>query len=210
MTRYWNKKVAKPICQLQARQYLFVDFITDSTRTTGLTEELVNETPPLPWVGIFQKANLLRVKGFFPGSNPITHPVAQLSPSAIPIKMERTLPSEDELLNARCHSGSVGGMDFAEFSKKWISIAVFTSVLNDSVKLSTEATLSRPVNQWWLETHLPKALIADSGNRRTLCFWALWARIVISWDGLGLQNTELWFDVPRFALTTGLSYRVHH
>ena len=57
---------------------------------------------------------------------------------------------------------------FTDFSGKLMSIAVFTSVLNDSVKLSTEATLSRPVNQWWLETHLPKALIADSGNRAFL------------------------------------------
>ena len=107
-----NKKVVKPICQLQARHYLIVDLITNSTSATGFTGELVNETPPLPWVSIFQMANLLRVKGFFPGGNLIAHPGAQLSPSAIPIRMERTLPVKNELLNARCHPGSVGGMDF--------------------------------------------------------------------------------------------------
>ena len=80
------------------------------------------------------------------------------------------------------------GWIFTDFSGKWISIAVFTSVLNDSVKLSTEATLSRLVNQWWLEIHLPKALTADSWNRRILRFWASWVRTVISRDGLGLQN----------------------
>ena len=82
----------KPICQLQARQYFIVDLITDSTRTTGFTGELSNETTPLPWVGTFQVAKLLRVKGFFLGSNLIAHPGAQLSPSAIPIRMERTPP----------------------------------------------------------------------------------------------------------------------
>ena len=97
------------------------------------------------------------------------------------------------------------GWIFTDFSGKWISIAVFTSVLNDPFKLSTEATLSRAVTQRLLETHLPKALIADPGNRRTLRFRALWACTVISRDGLGLQNTEPWSDVPRFALVTGLS-----
>ena len=92
-----------------------MDLITDSTRTTGFTGELFNETPPLPWVSTFQVAKLLRVKGFFLGRNLIAYPGAQLSPSAIPIRIERTPPFEDELLNARCHPGSIGGMDFHRF-----------------------------------------------------------------------------------------------
>ena len=107
-----KQKSFKSICQLQARQCLIVDLITDCTHATGFTGELVNENPSLLLVGIFQIANLLREKGFFPGSNFVAHPGAPLSPSAIPIRMERTLPFENELLNVRCHPGSVGGMDF--------------------------------------------------------------------------------------------------
>ena len=101
-----KQKVVRRICQPKARQYFIVDLIT------GFTGELLNETPSLPWVGTFQVAKLLRVKGFFLGSNLIAHPGAQLSPSTIPIRIERTPPFEDELLNARCHPGSIGGMDF--------------------------------------------------------------------------------------------------
>ena len=64
-----KQKSFKPICQLQARQCLIVDLITDCTHATGFTGELVNENPSLLWVGIFQIANLLREKGFFPGDN---------------------------------------------------------------------------------------------------------------------------------------------